>query len=830
MKLDLEKICLSIREMAINSGNVWLPDFLSEDLPEGTEFPHAALAPLCGSWFQSFIDHPQIASLLTGAAYFSALCVASGSMDLDEGILDGICNYCIQTLAGHWAQGGDEVSSAFRQFWDLLLLPNRKSHKKAPSEFDIDNALDNMITSSMQGEAAEYRGRLLKELQIDFEPLNTSYEKIRKGHQEKIREHYRTGFIYLLGEYPFNEFYIPPTLDRSTKFMSPFDTESWTNIFSKSNIIYVIGAPGSGKSLFLQNILNNYSQMDFNFSTDYLVIYCDLKTFYTNGDSNKKSIPDFLQESIINTLGMDEREISLDFILYHLHLGRCLVLLDALDEVPKSKRLALHKKAATYFKTAQPNNKVCITSRARGFLPQEDITVLKIPALTGQDIAAYIDRMIDLGKFKKQDKVTFLQQAQALIEKHFLNSFLVLSLLVNIYKAEKELPENKINLYKKCFEYIAKKREEETARINYDWKVIVPMMKDSTFINLAVLAAPNNANISREQVEKMLLNLYKNKYMDEAEAEHAVREFLEFCAARTELFILSNSEDQYRFFHRSFFEYFYSRHIVQQPSVKDMYKLMTHFDVDSEVFELTVALVKEENERKYQDLIDYIFSQIDREFSLTQPKFMAFSILTLSMQVIDDIQYQKRYFDIVVEHPALMDTKRIRSLNQDLIVLGIQTVIGSSAEAAERFCRVYHDYYIGTVMDSIDPVDVALSDLFPDPLVIEEPVSSIDAAETPVLNNPVLTVENTENLMWEYATDSHPFYFGAYPSQAADALQEDVLHWDRPQIRAFLEKHPKNIRKRRRNFNDLMKLGPEARERLWRDLTGRALPESEPDA
>lgn len=829
MKLDLEKICLSIREMAINSGNLWLPDFLSEDLPEGTEFPHAALAPLCGSWFQSFIDHPQIASLLTGAAYFSALCVASGSMDLDEGILDGICNYCIQTLAEHWKQGGNEVASAFRQFWGLLLLPSRKEPKKPLSEFDMDNALESMIVSNMQGDAMEYQAGLLRALQIDFEPLNASYEKIRRAHQEKIHAHYQTGFIYLLGEYPFNEFYIPPTLERSIKFTSPFDTEDWTNIFDKYNIIYVIGAPGSGKSLFLQNILNNYSQMDFNFSTDYLVIYCDLKTFYTNGDSNKKSIPDFLQESIINTLGMDEREISLDFILYHLHLGRCLVLLDALDEVPKSKRLTLHKKAATYFKTAHPNNKVCITSRARGFLPQEDITVLKIPALTGQDIAAYIDRMIALGKFKKQDKATFLQQAQALIEKHFLNSFLVLSLLVNIYKAEKELPENKINLYKKCFEYIAKKREEETARINYDWKAIVPMMKDSTFINLAVLAAPNNANISREQVEKMLLNLYKNKYMDEAEAEHAVREFLEFCAARTELFILSNSEDQYRFFHRSFFEYFYSRHIVQQPSVADMYKLMTHFDVDSEVFELTVALVKEENERKYQDLIDYIFSQIDREFSLAQPKFMAFSILTLSMQVIDDIQYQKRYFDIVVEHPVLMNTKRIQSLNQDLITLGIQTVIGNSADAAERFCRVYHDYYIGAVMDSIDPIDVALSDISLDPFVIEPPVFG-DPAEKPLIDPPLFTVENTEKFYWDRTVDPHPFYLDAYPPQAADALQEEVLHWNLPQIRAFLKRLPKNVKKRRRNFNDMMGLEPEARERLWRDLTGRALPESEPDA
>lgn len=170
---------------------------------------------------------------------------------------------------------------------------------------------------------------------------------------------------------------------------------------------------------------------------------------------------------------------------------------------------------------------------------------------------------------------------------------------------------------------------------------------------------------------------------------------------------------------------------------------------------------------------------------------MAFSILTLSMQVIDDIQYQKRYFDIVVEHPVLMNTKRIQSLNQDLITLGIQTVIGNSADAADRFCQVYHDYYIGTILDSIDPMDVVLSDLSLDPFIIEDPVFSGDPAENPTFDIPSLTVENTEKFVWDRTTEPHPFYLGAYPSQAADALQEEVLHWERPQIQAFLKKIPR---------------------------------------
>ena len=87
-------------------------------------------------------------------------------------------------------------------------------------------------------------------------------------------------------------------------------------------------------------------------------------------------------------------------------------------------------------------------------------------------------------------------QAQVLIDKHFLTNFLTLSLMVNIYKAERELPENKIELYKKCFEYIAKKREmEKGSRNSYDWDKVSVLMKDSTFISLSTLAAPNNTGL-----------------------------------------------------------------------------------------------------------------------------------------------------------------------------------------------------------------------------------------------------------------------------------------------------------------------------------------------
>lgn len=154
--------------------------------------------------------------------------------------------------------------------------------------------------------------------------------------------------------------------------------------------------------------------------------------------------------------------------------------------------------------------------------------MLEIFPLNSKDIEDYIEKMISLKKFKREEKNTFMEQASVLIEKDSLNNFLVLSLLVNIYKAEKELPENKIDLYKKCFEYIAKKREEEKSKTGYNWKNIYPLMKDSTFINLSILAAPNNRDVERKQIETLLLNQYKTNIEMKRKQNVRLRNFWSF--------------------------------------------------------------------------------------------------------------------------------------------------------------------------------------------------------------------------------------------------------------------------------------------------------------
>jgi len=670
--------------------------------------------------FISFWNTPQVSNLLSDYFLYELIKNTTRVAPKKDLFYDDVVIYCQGIIENHYPQiAGQGSLPGIKQIIDIL-------HKLCCSTFPDDIYMEWMFNEQKEfiihsvfeenlSEKALYSS-LISKIQAEFDstflPDNPSFADKKARYTKALRQTYQNGFVYLLGEYKFNDFYISPIvlpIEQQANFFqiySPSDhayfRDNWKNIFASSNVIYVVGGAGYGKSLFLSNIINNYSRLKIENTNDYLVIYCDLKSFYNNGETNGKTVLSFLHESIINQFGIDY--ISPDIISYYLHRGRCIVLLDALDEVKRDVRTELHKKVTSFFAGQNPNNLICITSRDRGFIPHKEIEVFKILPLTEKDIEDYLDKMIKLGKFKRGDKDMFMKQASTLIQKKFLNNFLVLSLLVNIYKSEKALPENKVDLYKKCFEYIAKKREEEKSKIGYNWKNIYPLMKDSTFIKLAVLAAPNNRDIERSLIENTLVKQYRTKYIDEATTEIAIKEFLEFCSNRTELFVPATVDDKFKFFHRSFFEYFYARYIHQQHSIEAMYNLMEDFDVDSEVFELTVALVKEDNEEKYQQLIEYLFQKASE--SITKPQnYIPFGMLTLAMQVIDDAYFIRKYYSFVVDNPNLMCSKEYLHCNQRFISAWIEKAVQDDPALQTEICNVFKGkclYYIFNKLSSVD--------------------------------------------------------------------------------------------------------------------------------
>ena len=444
--------------------------------------------------------------------------------------------------------------------------------------------------------------------------------------------------------------------------------------FQDENIVYIIGGAGYGKSLFLKNLCIAPQLVGGSDKHPLLVIYGDLKRLI-RPDGSLRPMTEFLEECFTNGSLRKSNEVYPNFLAMCLKMGRCLILLDALDEVSNDKRAELHSLVLTYFTETYPDNKVCITSRNRGFIPDPQAMCVSIRPLTVRAVEEYVDKFVALDKFPLEEKSRFIEQAAVLVEKEFVKGFLTLSLLLAIYKNEQELPANKVLLYEKCFEYIANNREKKKNLLRnsstgetYDWTVLGKLMSDATFMELARLGTPNNLYITRDAINELMTDLYQKRFNSLAECHGAIDDFLQFCADRTEVFVPApDSNAEYHFFHRSFYEYFYANYIaVCITTVEETYRKLSVFDIDSEIFELLLALYARRNPHYLRELIQYAFDQVNEHMSAASKLEESVNLLVMMMQAVEENDFIEQFVDLFLHRGGTIAKLRLR-VTSDLI-------------------------------------------------------------------------------------------------------------------------------------------------------------------
>lgn len=428
-------------------------------------------------------------------------------------------------------------------------------------------------------------------------------------------------------------------------------------LFECRNIVYVVGGAGYGKSLFLKNLCVAPEILEGFKERPLLVIRGDIKRLIRS-DGTFRPMDEYLEECFTNGSLQCSENIDPAFLKKCLEAGRCLVLLDALDEVGNDQRSELHNLIVSYFENTYPENKVCITSRERGFIPRKNITCFYIRAITSDDVKEYVERFIGLNKFDAGEAVKFIDQAEKLIEKGFVKGFLTLSLLMAIYRNEEELPTNKLLLYEKCFEYIATTREKSKRLLRnsstgeaYDWNILGKFMTDATFMELAHLGTPNNRDISLRSINELMIGLYGRRFDGETECKLATEMFLQFCADRTEVFIPSpNSNLEYKFFHRSFYEYFYAKYIATHTkSADETFSSLLKFDVDSEIFELIVTLYERSNPNYLREFISYVLQYAEKVSLQGGQESHSFDVFVMVMQPVEDKDFLHRFIELFLK-------------------------------------------------------------------------------------------------------------------------------------------------------------------------------------
>ena len=486
------------------------------------------------------------------------------------------------------------VATVRRYFTHLLNIMEHELYNSLPEEF---MAVPYILIKSLE----QLQENLLEKINCSSEIESSNYTEAANTYIKILKKRFSKADVYgIKRNLDFYSFYIFPKLEVVTPSNGKSSPEDdfekkkvidWKDIFIASNIISIIGGAGYGKTLFLKNIVNSFDKLSFFEAENTIPIYCNLKEFSKFSRLRSRySIEDYLLDSMTHYSGLDQETVNRRFLRSYLETGRCLILLDALDEVEVTERKDLCELILSFFSVANKNNKVCITTRDRGLIPDTPVVYRVLP-ITMEQIREYLDKMIELELFDDDERQLFLKRCHALVSDGFLTNFLILSLLINVYDAESELPVNKIELYEKCSNYIARKREIDDKEIKFDFDLMYSLLEnEESFEKLAFLCRPNNSEVHKRRIEKVLKDTYKKRYSDENRLLKAINEFLRFCSTRTDLFVLGNRDEHYKFFHRSFFEYYYAKFVSKNYGTEDLISELMRFDYDSEIYELSAYI------------------------------------------------------------------------------------------------------------------------------------------------------------------------------------------------------------------------------------------------
>jgi hypothetical protein len=80
-----------------------------------------------------------------------------------------------------------------------------------------------------------------------------------------------------------------------------------------------------------------------------------------------------------------------------------------------------------------------------------------------------------------------------------------------------------------------------------------------------------------------------------------------------------------------------------------------------------IARLKQDTQDKYILLIKFVFDECEHDFNSRKPSFKAFNILILFYQVIDEITFQNKFIDLIIDKSELIIANIDKVSNQEII-------------------------------------------------------------------------------------------------------------------------------------------------------------------
>ncbi|NOX60559.1 MAG: NACHT domain-containing protein [Chloroflexi bacterium] len=361
----------------------------------------------------------------------------------------------------------------------------------------------------------------------------------------------------------------------------------------------VVGGPGSGKTTltrwlaltFAQNRQAEPDRLGPAFSQPRLPILLELRRFAPHLSKHAAHpIPDLSDEIATYISGHAYYAgAPKAFIVDALSSGRCLLLIDGLDEVADlniRRNLVDALNALLQRSDGRYGENLCIvTSRPHGYRDIDlgaGFQTARVKPFEPEDVHLFIRHWYETAYGADAE-----EEAQTLIEaidqndrvQDLATNPLLCTIIAIVYRNNRVLPNRRVELYLKCSEALLDTWERNKAIRDsgligkYDWQTKIELLAPLAYwlhSETERLAAPEEAFV--EQLTHVLMT----KGLETgARAKEEARRFLAAIRDRSGL-LQGRGDGSLEFAHRTFQEYLAARHIAAQPDPDHIDLVMPH--------------------------------------------------------------------------------------------------------------------------------------------------------------------------------------------------------------------------------------------------------------
>ncbi len=340
----------------------------------------------------------------------------------------------------------------------------------------------------------------------------------------------------------------------------------------KDGPLVILGAPGAGKTTLLKHVglcaleaavgLTR-PEADLKFSNDTVPVFVRCAGLKTRAASVAKVIAG--QAPQVN-LGLSERLFQ-----DALHSGRCLLLLDGLDEAADARQTARLGRWVEKVRDAFPAVRIVLSSRYAAYKAAAQLRIphriLNLASLESADMEGFLRRWyptIEPDTIKAETYTQSLLKALNDPQRQDLQRLaatpLMLVIMAFVHRVGKGLPERRVQLYDDCVNILLEHWNKETDREPIPADLGRTILRPIAFW---MHCQPERRSAVRAEIEPLIAPALARTHLL-GELRNPTR-FLEVLRDRSTGLFTGINEDEYAFQHLTFQEYLAAQHVDNEP-------------------------------------------------------------------------------------------------------------------------------------------------------------------------------------------------------------------------------------------------------------------------